>query len=65
MSTTKNIMITAHSGCDDFTMNSEEYIVHALTLDIYAMEIDIRRDSDKTLILTHNPPEAGKEYISL
>ena len=65
MSTTKNIMITAHSGCDDFAMNSEEYIVHALTLDIYALEIDIRRDSDKTLILTHNPPEAGKEYISL
>ena len=58
-------MITAHSGCDDFAMNSEEYILHALTLDIYALEIDIRRDNDNTLILTHNPPKAGKEYISL
>ena len=58
-------MITAHSGCDDYAMNSEEYILHALTLDIYALEIDIRRSSDGVLILTHNPPETGKEYISL
>lgn len=65
MSTTKNIMITAHSGCDDYAVNSEAYILHALTLDIFALELDIRRDSDSSLILTHNPPEAGKEYISL
>ena len=58
-------MITAHSGCDDFVMNSEEYILHALTLKIDALEIDIRRNCDGSLILTHNPPEAGKEYISL
>ena len=62
---TINVMITAHSGCDDFAMNSEAYILHALTLDIYALEIDIRRDSGGGLILTHNPPEAGKEYVSL
>ena len=58
-------MITAHSGCDDYAMNSEEYILHALTLDVYSLEIDIRRSSDGVLILTHNPPETGKEYISL
>ncbi|MBQ9434114.1 MAG: glycerophosphodiester phosphodiesterase [Synergistaceae bacterium] len=62
---TVNVKITAHSGCDGYAMNSREYILHALTLDIYALELDIRRDSDGVLILTHNPPESGHEYVSL
>lgn len=57
--------ITAHSGCDDFAANSEAYILHALTLPVYALEVDVRRDSDGVLILTHNPPEHGQVYITL
>ena len=60
-----SLMITAHSGCDNFPANSAEYISRALTLDIDALEIDIRRNVDGRLILTHNPPQNGKEYMTL
>ena len=60
-----NVMITAHSGCDDLAMNSEEYILHALTLGVDALEVDVRRSSEGALILTHNPPEPGQVYITL
>ena len=60
-----NVMITAHSGCDDFAMNSEDYILHALTLRVDALEVDVRKSSDGSLILTHNPPEPSQVYITL
>ena len=60
-----NVMITAHSGCDDLAMNSEEYIHHALTLKVDALEVDVRRGFNNSLILTHNPPEHGQVYITL
>lgn len=58
-------MITAHSGCDDSSANSAEYISHALTIDINALEIDIRRNFDGGLILTHNPPQHGEKYMTI
>ena len=59
------MMITAHSGCDNLPANSEEYIRHACSLPVDALEVDVRRSSDGSLILTHNPPETGQEYITL
>lgn len=59
------IFVTAHSGCDGYAANSVEYIEHALTLPIYALEIDIRKNFNGALILSHNPPEIDREYISL
>ncbi len=60
-----NVMITAHSGCDGRAMNSEEYIRHALALPIGALEVDVRKNFDGGLVLTHNPIEPGQDYMTL
>lgn len=49
------MMITAHSGCDGTAMNTMEYISHAASLPIDALEIDIRRGKTGGLVLTHDP----------
>lgn len=46
-------------------MNSREYILHAMSLRIDALEVDVRRNCEGELILTHNPPENGREYLTL
>ncbi len=46
--------ITAHSGCDGTPMNSMEFIKHALSLNVDAIEIDIRRNNQGILVLTHD-----------
>lgn len=53
--------ITAHSGCDDTPMNSRAYLEHAVQLPVDALEIDIRRAADGTLILTHDVAEHGSQ----
>ncbi|MBQ3653794.1 MAG: glycerophosphodiester phosphodiesterase [Synergistaceae bacterium] len=60
-----NVMITAHSGCDGYAMNSEAYIRHALSLPIGALEVDVRRDIDGGLVLTHNPIDPGQDCMTL
>ena len=59
------VKITAHSGCDGYATNSEEYILHALSLPISALEVDVRRNLDGSLILTHNPLEHEQDYLTL
>ena len=49
------MLITAHSGCEQTEMNSMEYIRLASSLPIYALELDVRRAADGTLLLTHDP----------
>lgn len=51
------MIITAHSGCDGTEPNSMEFIRHAVSLPVDALEIDIRRDSAGRLILAHNTDE--------
>ena len=53
--------ITAHSGCDDTPMNSRAYLEHAIQLPVDALEIDIRRAADGTLILTHDAADDGSQ----
>lgn len=48
------MLITAHSGCDGTPDNSLEYIRHAVTLPIDALEIDVRKTPDGTLVLSHD-----------
>lgn len=48
------MLITAHSGCDGTPDNSLEYIRHAVTLPVDALEIDVRKTSDGTLVLSHD-----------
>lgn len=58
------VMITAHSGCNNTTMNSIEYINNALNADVDAIEFDIRKIDDDQLVLTHDKMN-GKALLSL
>lgn len=55
------MMITTHSGCDGTGMNTMEYLIYASSLKVDAIEIDIRRDIDGKLVLTHDP--VGKNRL--
>ncbi len=55
--------ITAHSGCDDTPMNSRAYLEHAVQIPVDALEIDIRRAADGTLILTHDAADDGSQLL--
>lgn len=59
------MQITAHSGCDNTPMNSPEYLYHGITLDVDALEIDVRRTADGELILTHDAQDPPDEPFSL
>lgn len=50
-------LITAHNGADGTPENSMEFVRHALASDADALEIDIRRLPDGTLVFTHDLPE--------
>lgn len=56
-------MITAHSGCDGTPDNSIEFVRYALTSDADCLEVDVRWDKDKNLVLSHD--EAGSENTLL
>ena len=49
------MLITAHSGCDETGKNSMAYLRHACTLQVDALEIDIRKAGDGRLLLSHDP----------
>lgn len=49
-------LVTAHSGCDGTPDNSIEYIRHALTLSVDALEADIW-EKDGSLLLSHDRPD--------
>lgn len=50
--------ITAHSGCDDTAQNSLEYVKHAVTTAADAIEIDVRKLKDGSMVLTHNESDS-------
>lgn len=51
----KNPLITAHAGCENTVPNSESSLRAALSLHPDAVEVDVRRNGDGTLVLSHNP----------
>ncbi len=53
-----NIHITAHSGCDDTVQNSLEYLKHAVTTAVDAIEIDVRKLPSGRMVLTHNESDS-------
>ena len=55
------MMITAHSGCDGTDDNSMPYLRHAVSLSVDALEIDIRRNENGMLVLTHDEDAGGKK----
>lgn len=61
------MLITAHSGCDGTPDNSFEFVRHAITLSVDALEIDIRKASDDTLVLSHDEllPDGSNVYCTL
>lgn len=46
--------ITAHSGADGTPDNSMEFVQYALTTSADALEIDVRRADDQTLVISHD-----------
>lgn len=46
--------ITAHSGSDGTPDNSMEFVQYALTTSADALEIDVRRADDQTLVISHD-----------
>ena len=56
-------MITAHSGCDSTPENSVEFLEKALGMEVDAVEIDVRKNRDGRLILSHD--ETEEDAVSL
>ena len=56
-------MITAHSGCDETPENSLEFLRTALQSEADAVEVDVRRNGEGKLILSHD--ETQKDAVTL
>ncbi len=50
-------IITAHSGCDNTAPNSREFIEYALNLGAECFEVDVRKDGEDVLMLSHDKTE--------
>lgn len=61
----KNVMITAHSGCEGTPDNSMESILKGIELGADCIEIDIRMDSQGKMWLTHNEIEDYSNVLPL
>ena len=59
----KTSLITAHSGSDATADNSMEFVRYALGTSADALEIDVRRDGDGGLIISHD--ETGEKAVTL
>lgn len=60
----KRTLITAHSGADGTPENSIAFVRYALTTDADAFEVDVRREKDGTLVLSHDAL-CGEHYPTL
>lgn len=56
-------MITAHSGCDETPENSLEFLRTALQSEADAVEVDVRKNGEGKLILSHD--ETQKDAVTL
>ena len=56
-------MITAHNGADRTRENSMAFVRHALSSSADALEIDIRRHPDGTLVFTHDINDAPSSSL--
>ena len=65
MNEMKNILITAHSGCEGTPDNSMESILKGIELGADCVEIDIRMDTDGALWLTHDVTGDYANTVSL
>jgi len=61
----KNILITAHSGCEGTPDNSMESILKGAALGADCVEIDIRADAQGNLWLTHDEPQDVSALVPL
>ena len=52
-------MITAHSGCDGTPENSLEFLRTALQSEADAVEVDVRKNGEGKLILSHDETQEG------
>ena len=57
-------MITAHSGCDHTEDNSLAFIQYALTLSVDAFEVDVRKNDEGVLVLSHDPAQKDAPELS-
>ena len=57
-------MITAHSGCDHTEDNSLAFIQYALTLSVDAFEVDVRKNDEGILVLSHDPAQKDAPELS-
>lgn len=58
--------LTAHSGSDGLADNSMEFVAFfSKKREISAIEVDVRMNRDRQLVLHHNPLEEGQRYVSL
>lgn len=57
------INITAHAGCMDTRMDSIESLEAAVKYGADIIEVDLNIDKNKNLVLSHDLPEEGIDYI--
>ena len=57
-------MITAHSGCDHTEDNSLAFMTYALSLDADAFEVDIRKNNEGMLVLSHDAAQLDAIALS-
>lgn len=57
----RNTSITAHSGCDNTNQNTINYLMQALSRPFDYVEVDVRKNPNGVLVLSHNPELTGFE----
>ncbi len=57
-------MITAHSGCDGTADNSLAFVEYALSIDVDAFEVDVRKYGD-ACIISHDAPTDAQALVTL
>lgn len=59
-------MLTAHSGSDGLAENSFAFVKYFTEMDgVEAIELDVRKDNQRKLILAHDDWQEGQEYLLL
>lgn len=56
-------LITAHSGCDGTADNSIEFLDYAFGRDVDCLELDVRRDGEGRMILSHDKTGSGAPLL--
>lgn len=59
----KSLNVTAHAGCNGTKMDTIESVEAGISYGADVIEIDLNIDEEENLILCHDVPKKGEEYV--